>query len=194
MLLARPIISFALILNDGGWWGIDLLVSLLLASWALALRIRGRLSAPAASALLALSLVLPVLTLGWSQPFREADLTTAVFAVAGATTGVLPAALLFVGLAAYDVLNFGARADGRVMPRGRRVLIYFGVVLLVTGFTLFFLNARVVDTGQPDESLELLIDMPFVIGILFLGLPYLAWLVWQHRERLVGSERVSSAP
>lgn len=121
------------------------MVSLLLASWALALRIRGRLSAPAASALLALSLVLPVLTLGWSQPFREADLTTAVFAVAGATTGVLPATLLFVGLAAYDVLNFGARyanADGRVMPRGGRMLIYFGVILLVTGFTLFFLNAR----------------------------------------------------
>ena len=190
-LLVRPITSFALILNDGGWWGIDLLVSLLLVSWALALRIRERLSARAASALLALSLVLPVLTLGWSQPFREADLTTAVFTVAGVTTGVLPAALLFVGLAAYDVLNFGARyanVDGHVMPRGGRVLMYFGAVLLVTGFTLFFLNARVVTTGQPDESLELLIDMPFVIGVLFLGLPYLAWLVWQHRERLVGSE------
>lgn len=148
-----------------------------------------------ASILPALSLVLPVLILGWSQPFRETDLTTVVLSGAGVAANVLPAALLFVGLAAYDVLNFGAdfaNTDGRIMPRGGRVLMYFGTVLLVSSFILFTLNARVVNTGQPDDSLELFIDMPFVVGILFLGLPYLVWIVLRRRGRLVSEEGTSS--
>lgn len=195
VLLIRPVISFALILNDGGWWGIDLLVSLVLVLWAAGLRLSGRLSVRTLSLLLAISLVLPLLTLGWSQPFRETDLTTVVLSVAGVATNVLPAALLFVGLAAYDVLNFGVRyanVDGRIMPRGGRVLMYFGAVLLVTAYVLFFLNAREVGTGQTDESLNLLIDMPFMAGVLFLGLPYLAWMVWRRREWLIGSEIASA--
>jgi hypothetical protein len=195
VLLIKPIISFALILNDGGWWGIDLVVSLLLAGWALVLRLSGRLTVHAASILLALSLVLPVLTLGWSQPFRKTDLTTVVLSGAGIVANVLPAALLFVGLATYDVLNFGAdfaNTNGRIMPRGGRVLMYFGTVLLVGSFILFFLNARVIATGQPDDSLDLLIDIPFVVGILFLGLPYLAWIVLRRRRRLVSEDLPSS--
>jgi hypothetical protein len=195
ILLVHPVVSSALIFNDGGWWGIDLLVSLLLCLWAVGLALARRLSARSASLLLAISLILPVLTLGWSQPFRETDLTTVALSVAGVAANVLPAALLFVGLAAYDVLNFGARyanVDGRIMPRGGRVLMYFGAVLLVTAFTLFYLNARVVSTGQPDESLNLLIDMPFAIGILFLGVPYLAWMVWKRREKLVDIEPPSA--
>ena len=139
--------------------------------------------------LLALSAVLPILTLAWSQPFHQADLTTGEFQAAGIATNILPAALLFVGLAAYDVLNFGvefANTDGRTMSRGGRVLMYFGTVLLVTGFTQFLFYARVVATGQPERTLNLLIDMPFVFGTLFLGLPYLAWMVWKRRERLTG--------
>ena len=75
-----------------------------------------------------------------------------VVARGGIPTNILPAALLFVGLAAYDVLNFGVRyanTDGRIMPRSGRVFLYFGAVLLVTSFALFYLNARVVRTGQP---------------------------------------------
>ena len=70
---------------------------------------------------------------------------------------------------------------------GGRVLMYFGAVLLVTAFVLF-LNARVVSSGQPDESLELFIDMPFMTGFLILGLPYLAWMAWRRREKLIGGD------
>jgi len=197
VLLVRPVISLALIITDNGWWALDLLVLLLLVLLAAGLRVSGRLSIRAASLLLAISLVLPVLTLGWSQPYRKSDLTTVVLSVAGVSANVLPAALLFVGLAAYDVLNFGVRyanVDGLIMPRGGRVLMYFGAVLLVTAFVLFFLNARVVSTGQPHGSLHLFIDMPFSTGILFLGLPYLAWMVSRRREMLIGGEPPSTAP
>jgi hypothetical protein len=61
-------------------------------------------------------------------------------------------------------------------------------MLLVTGFTMFFVNARVVSTGQPHESLQILIDVPFMLGIWFLGLPYLVWMLWKHRERLIGEQ------
>ena len=189
VLLARPILSFALILNDGGWWGVDLLVSLVLLVAALVLAVSGRLTVGTASMLLTLSLILPVLTLGFSQPFRGEGLTTVILSVAGVSTNILPAALLFVGLAAYDVLNFGVRyvnTEGRIMPRSGRVLLYFGAVLLVTGFTMFYLNTRVVSTGQPPQDLTLLIDAPFVFGLLFLGLPYLAWMVWRRPDHLVG--------
>jgi hypothetical protein len=189
VLLAHPLISFALILNDGGWWFIDFVVALLLPLVALGLAISGRLTVGTTSMLLALSLILPVLTLGWSQPFRKEDLTTVALLVAGVSANILPAALLFVGLAAWDVLNFGVRyvnTDGRIMPRSGRILLYFGAVLLVTGFTMFYLNARVVRTGQPPGDLELLIDMPFMLGILVLGLPYLAWMVWRRSGHLIG--------
>jgi hypothetical protein len=191
VLLAHPIISVVLILNDGGWWVIDFIVALLLPVVALGLALSGHFTVGTASMLLALSLILPVITLGWSQPFREEDLTTVVLSVAGVSANILPAALLFVGLAAWDVLNFGVRyvnTEGRIMPRSGRVLLYFGVVLLVAGFTIFYLNARVVRTGQPPEDLELLIDMPFMFGILVLGLPYLAWMVWRRRGHLIGEQ------
>jgi hypothetical protein len=159
------------------------------------LRVSGRLTVRTASMLLAISIVLPVLTLGWSQPFRKADLTTVVLTLAGMSINVLPAALLFVGLATYDLLNFGvefANTDGRIMPRGGRVLMYFGTVLLATSFTQFFFYARVVATGQPEGTLDLFIDIPFVVGILILGLPYLAWIVLRRRGRLTGDAYVSS--
>jgi hypothetical protein len=194
VLLAHPIISVALILNDGGWWIIDFFVALLLPLVALGLAVSARLTVGTASVLLALSLILPVLTLGWSQPFRKEDLTTVALSVAGVSANILPAALLFVGLAAWDVLNFGVRyvnTEGRIMPRSGRVLLYFGAVVLVTGFTMFYLNVRVVRTGQPLGDLELLIDMPFMLGILVLGLPYLAWMVWRRRGYLIG-ERVDT--
>jgi hypothetical protein len=34
--------------------------------------------------------------------------------------------------------------------------------------------------------------MPFVVGILFLGLPYLVWIVLRRRGRLVSEEVPSS--
>ena len=190
-LLVRPAVSIALIENDDVWWVNDFLLSLLLVLLAFGLVLARRVSVRAASLLLAITLVLPVLTLGWSQPFHQTDLTTVALSAAGVAANVLPAALIFVGLAAYDVLNFGVRyanVDGRVMPRGGRALMYFGVVLLVTAFTQFYLNARVVSTGQPDRTLNLLIDMPFFAGIYILGLPYLAWMAWRRRERLIADE------
>jgi hypothetical protein len=54
VLLVRPIISFAMILNDGGWWGVDLLLSLVLLLVALWLAVSGRLTVREASILLVL--------------------------------------------------------------------------------------------------------------------------------------------
>jgi len=173
----------------------DFLLSLPLVLLAFGLVLARRFSVRAASLLLASSLVLPLLTLGWSQPFRQTGLTTMALSAAGVAANVLPAALIFVRLAAYDVLNFGVRyanVDGHVMPRGGGVLMYFGVVLLVTAFTQFYLNARMVSTGQPDRTLNLLIDMPFFAGIYILGLPYLAWMVWRRRDKLIGGETPSA--
>ena len=108
---------------------------------------------------------------------------------------MLPAPVIFVALAVYEVLNFGvhyANVDGQVLPRGGRMLTYFGVVLLVTAFTQFFLSARMVSTGQPDGTLNLLIDMPFFAGTLFQGLPYLAWMARKRSEKLIGGETPSA--
>ena len=189
VLLIHSIASLLLANYDGGWWIFDFCASLPLLVAALALGAFGRLTARASSILLALSLIAPILTFAGAQTFGEKSLTTWGLSVVGISANILPAALIFVGLAAYDVLNFGARyvnTDGHVMPRSGRVLLYFGAVLLVTAFTLFYLNAHGLGSNEPHRSLLLLINMPFTIGVWFLGLPYLAWLVWKRREHLIG--------
>ena len=45
-------------------------------------------------------------------------------------------------------------------------------------------------TGQLDNFQENA-DNFFVLGLLFLGLPYLGWIVWKKRSELVGEEDIS---
>jgi hypothetical protein len=39
-----------------------------------------------------------------------------------------------------------------------------------------------------DQSFQEAVDAFFGISVFFLGLPYLGWVLWRRRERLVGRE------
>ncbi len=140
--------------------------------------------------LFALSLSTPIATVGLTNAlFTELDPVGGALTVLGVGAGVLPAAFIFVGLAAYDVMNFGVRyanVDGRLMPRTGRVLMYFGSILLVAAYVMFYLNTETIRTGEPQESVNLFIDGPFIFGVIFLGLPYLLWTAAKRQERLIG--------
>lgn len=180
--------------NFVGFWGVsELLVSLALLAAALVLTI------PMLAGILGRRTIVTLLTLSLSTPIATLGMTTALLPnldpLGGALTaigvgaGILPAALLFVGVAAYDVMNFGIRyanVDGRLMPRTGRVLMYFGAVLLVAAYVMFYLNTEVVRTGEPHESLSLLIDVPFMAGVVFLGVPYLLWVLIRRPDRFAG--------
>ena len=199
-LSVRAFAFFALVGTSGdgdtfiGFWGVtELLVSLALLSATLILTIPillGRLGRRTLVTLFTLSLSTPIATLGIpSALLPDLDPIGGALTIIGIGVGVLPAALLFVGLATYDVMNFGIRfanVDGRVAPRTGRVLMYFGVVLLVTAYVMFYLNTEVVQTGETNESLNLFMDVPFMAGVIFLGIPYLIWVLIKRPNRFVG--------
>jgi hypothetical protein len=104
--------------------------------------------------------------------------------------GIFPPLLTFVALMAHNVLSFGSAftdTDGQIIPRSGRVLLLFGFALLVISLTIFSVNVRDA-TGQLDETFRRATDAFFGLGLAFLGLPYLAWILWRRRDRLAGSE------
>jgi hypothetical protein len=188
MLLLHPplaLLAFFAGPESAVWFVLDLPGSLLVAAWALGLMLAGRWTARAAAVLLSASLAWSIVAAGIVVALGGKDF--AEFAISAA--GAVPPAVLFAALMSYDVLNFGVRftgVDGRIMPRGGRVLMYFGSSILVTSFALFFLNTREVATGRIDDLLETLVNIPFAFGVLALGPLYMIWVVWRRRERLLG--------
>lgn len=174
----------------GNWGFMELFFSLLLLLVTLLLSVPlvlGWLGLRTIAAVFTFSLCTPIVSLATTTAlFPEADIVGSTFTALGAGAGVLPAALLFVGLAAYDVMNFGVRyanVDGIMLPRTGRVLMYFGTVLLVAAYVMFYLNTEVVGTGEEPEALKIFIDGMFMIGVWILGVPYLIWNLVKRPER-----------
>lgn len=196
-LVIRTFVFFALIGEAEGFlanWSVpEILVSLALLFTTILVAVPvliGSLGYRTVLTLFALSLSTPIATVGLTNAlFTELDPVGGALTVLGVGAGVLPAAFIFVGLAAYDVMNFGVRyanVDGRLMPRTGRVLMYFGSILLVAAYVMFYLNTETIRTGEPQESVNLFIDGPFIFGVIFLGLPYLLWTAAKRQERLIG--------
>lgn len=182
-LLAQPVFGLALVAVGEVWgeWILIAWVPLAVAALALARRWTVR----TAATLMALVLVSLVFTLGVSLASVGNDFT----GLALSATGLIPPAVLFAGLVAYDVFNFGARfasTDGRVMPRTGRTLMYFGTAVLVLSSTLLYLNIKPVVEGEYTNFLQEFVNDFFFVGTLFLGPPYLIWIAWKRRERLIG--------
>lgn len=188
ILLVRPALgALAIALTKDGFWGLDLLASGALIVWGAGLALTRRWSARASATLLALGLVSPVFALAVSLAFQGHDFTDLIVSA----IGLFPPVLLFVALTTYNMIGFGvsfANVEGAAMPRRARVLLYFGMVILVTTFVLFFMNQRDAVTGEPDQSTQSLINNLFALSALALGLPYLGWMVWRRREDLIGAD------
>ena len=187
VLLAHPAFA-ALIyqLAQDGFLLLDLAVSLILVIAALGIWITRRWSFTPAAVLLTLSLASPVLMFGVSLAFSGKDFTSFLLEV----TGIFPPLLLFVGLTTFNLFGMGVTftgVDGRVLPRRARVLLYFGILLLVVACMLFQSNERSVVTGQVG-GIQVLANSLFALSALGLGIPYLIWLAWKRQEELIGAE------
>ena len=85
---------------------------------------------------------------------------------------------LTVGLTTFNLFGMGVTftgVDGRILPRRARVLLYFGVLLLVVACMLFQSNEREVLTDQAG-GIQVLANSLFALSALGLGIPYLIWL------------------
>jgi hypothetical protein len=74
------------------------------------------------------------------------------------------------------------------MPRSGRIFLVFGAALLMVSFTLFTVNTRNATTGEIHSDLQTAVNNLFAFSALFLGIPYLGWIVWRRREALIGDE------
>lgn len=141
--------------------------------------------------ILALSLATPLFTLGLSVAlYSNIDLTDRVELALGGL-GLLPPLLLFVALMTYNVMSSGttfANQEGELMPRSGRVLVLFGSAILITSFTLFYVNVQNPDTAEPNSLVQNLTNNAFLLSLILVSLPYLGWIVWRRRERLVGED------
>jgi hypothetical protein len=194
ILLIHPsIIALIFWLTKDGFWLLDVLFSVMLLLSALVVGIARRWSAPTAAVFLTLSLATPVVVLGISMAFAEKDFTELLLKM----TGIFPPTLLFVGLTTYNLFGMGVAftgVDGRIIPKNARVLLYFGSLLLVVACMLFISNDLIAETNQLSLDFQKLINNLFALSALFLGIPYVVWMVWKRREMLVGSENDYTSP
>ncbi len=119
-----------------------------------------------------------------SQSAEVLDVTLALF------TRFAPL-LVFVFLTAHAVLSIGAafaNGDGVIIPRNGRILMVFGLALLVIAFTVFFVNGRDADTGEYSNLIQGMSDGLFALGAFFLGVPYMLWTIWKRPDELAGDE------
>ncbi len=143
--------------------------------------------------ILTLSLATPVVSLGLTLAFAGQDFTALLLAM----TGIFPPMLLFVGLTTYNLLDMGVTftaVDGRTLPKRARVLLYFGMLLLVLACMLFLSNERIAGTNQSYQDVQGLINSLFALSALSLGIPYVVWMVWKRREMLTGAEQEFAGP
>lgn len=196
LVLAHPVLSLVFIalqvggVNMGTGILIDGALSIPLLIAMLITALRRRWNVKNAMTFLALAIILPVFALGVAFSWGGTDISDLV-GVTMEQTGLLPPLVVFVVVTAYTVLSAGstlANRDGVVIPRTPRVMLTFGVALLVISFTIFFVNTHIPSTGRLDESMQDLLNNIFSLSVVFLGTPYLAWALWRRRDRLTGDE------
>lgn len=185
-LLFHPAVAIATFgFDQDGIWIFDLVVSLFLALMGFLLWPLRRWNIQTASVLLALSFASPVIMLGLSLGLSGYDFTEFLLA----STGIFPPLILFAALTTYNLLTAAvtfSSVDGRILPRSARILMYFGIVILVVTFMLFMSNERVAATGLLQFDIQGFINNLFVLSALILGIPYILWLIWKRQERLTG--------
>jgi hypothetical protein len=165
-----------------------------LVLWALALWMTRRWTANATATLLVLSIASCVFSIFFQ--FRAVRSASAAEGVDAAIFG----GLIFIGLMTFNLLTFGlryAKSESASMPRTGRVLVYPGVVILISALMLFFISVRPQEMLAPDytafQRLQSWTYNVFAYGMVGLGSLYLIWVAWRRREQLVGGE-VSTSP
>jgi hypothetical protein len=197
LILIRPagtILAFALNMQEttlGGLVFADSLVTVPLLSVAMiVVALRRRWNTRNAATILAISLILPLFILGVGMAISGKDISD-ILGLTLEGLGIFPPLLLFVVVMANNVLNIGAKfanKDGKYAPRSGRVTLTFGLAFLVIGLTIFLANLRDGVTGQVDATFQTATDNFFGLGLIFLGLPYLLWVLWRRRDELAGKE------
>jgi len=176
-----------------GFLLLDVVFSALLILGALVVWIARRWSWSTGAVVLTLSLATPVVSLGLTLAFAGHDFTELLLAA----TGIFPPMLLFVGLTTYNLLDMGIKftaVDGRTLPKRARVLLYFGMLLLVLACMLFLANERIAGTNQSFQNIQTVINNLFALSALILGVPYVVWIIWKRRDLLTGPESDFSVP
>ncbi|WP_460765820.1 hypothetical protein [Mariniluteicoccus flavus] len=101
--------------------------------------------------------------------------------------GPLPPMLLFIVMFALSLFSLGSRFASRSsssLPRPARVLLALGLAVQMLSFSFWFVVEELKDHG--DVLLEKLQSLLFSASILWLGLPYLVFLVIKRRHMLIG--------
>lgn len=166
----------------------DGIVAMAILVWGLALLLARRWDTRNALTVLGMSLLAPAFGLALALAMRGKDISTPL-AYAVESVGFVPPLLLFIVVMVYNVFGLMsgfANSEGRFIPRRARIPLCFGAALLIIAFAIFFINVRTAATGKLDQSFQGWMDNLFLLSIFFLGLPYLAWIAWKRRERLVG--------
>jgi hypothetical protein len=174
-----PNLAIAIFL-DGGF-------SVVFMLWLVGLALSGRWERDNVLLVLGVSLVTPVITLGLLLALSNTDISDSL-EIALESAGIFPPTLIFVGLIVHSVLSSGsqfANKDTDILPRTGRVPLVFGAGILVTSFMIFFTNVRDATTGTAETTITNAIEGLFPVSLFLLGLPYLLWIVWRERDRLL---------
>jgi hypothetical protein len=142
--------------------------------------------------LLTLCLVSPVFSLGMILALGgRGDISNPIEMTIN-SLGVFPSVAVFVVMLTYSMLGLGAkfaRTDGKLIPRQGRILLVLGLAILVASLATYRVNLLETASLRPWNDFIEIFGNIFVVSVIFLGVPYLAWITWKRPQRLAG-ERV----
>lgn len=167
-----------------GWLAFCFFAALGLAIWCVLDLLNHRWSADRASFVVAINISFAFLSFAAMSAMYNIGLLDVI--VSGLQ---IPALFVFAIVAAYDVVVLGGREaerDGHLVPRGGRVLVYFGVVVLVIGSLAFMYTAS--DSTASDSPARLT-SGGFLIGLVIFGIPHYLTVMERQRERFISSDR-----
>ena len=153
--------------------------------WALVRALRHRWDLSAASGGVVLAIAWPIFFAAFAMAVEnKQDLVE----LAATAPGVVPPYTIAVVLLAHNVATFGARhanREGRIMVRQGRVLMHFGVLLVMVACAMFFSAHGLLAFGEIVRRFEPVLAAGLLLGIGIMGPIYLAWRNVRRPDRLL---------
>lgn len=165
---------------------VELLVGVPILIWLGLLAVTRRWKTHSIFLAFAISLILPIVILGFILSLGGADISDIV-GTSVEQAGLMPPVLVFVFFLTISLLALGssfAAGDSPVLPRSARIYLSLGLVLLILNFVFNSVTLN-IEAGE-EIALQSLQDAIFPLSLLILGVPYFLLMLFRQQEKLVG--------
>ena len=190
VLLNAVLLGVTLLFSDGrAFLPLSLALSIVCCAFMLWFQVKRQWNARRAAVLLSLTIVWFVLyTIFVGLFFAGVNLTEPVNSAVDRFR-LLPPGAFFMFTLTITILGllipFTQHESAR-LPRTARILMALGIAMLFLVMMLFFLFSVNAADGS-NYATDFVFTALFVLGAIFIGLPYLIWVLWKKQAYIIGA-------